>query len=229
MFTSIQAQRRAGLTVIELLVVLAIIALLVAITAPAVMQVREAARATQCRNNLRQIGLALHNYHDTFAQLPPNVNAPWTVAIGPHLELTTFAMYDHDFDAYASAANERLGTLPVTIFSCPSDRPQPIAPQNWWPSSYAANIELVIPGGSLARCTDGTSQSGLAIEISQGDGLAVISGPALFLGAGSRHHKGMFHLLLADGAVRAVSPLVSQATLTALGTPGGGEVIVSDF
>src|ERR1700728_1014369 len=86
-------RHRRGFTLIELLVVIAIIAVLIALLLPAVQSAREAARRAQCINNLKQVGIAMHNYHDALSSLPPGsmavVDGTWQLFILPFLEQTT--------------------------------------------------------------------------------------------------------------------------------------------
>lgn len=135
-------RNRRGFTLIELLVVIAIIAILIALLLPAVQQAREAARRTQCRNHLKQIGLALHNYHDVFNVLPPGwvgvTNGAydiygmngwgWAARILPHLDQAPLYNQMNFQVKMESAANAafRISVLPV--FRCPSDT----APAEIW-------------------------------------------------------------------------------------------------
>jgi prepilin-type N-terminal cleavage/methylation domain-containing protein len=129
-------KNRRGFTLIELLVVIAIIAVLIALLLPAVQQAREAARRTQCRSSLKQIGLALHNYHDNHQALPPGwigVNASgqpfinggnswgWASRILPQMDqVPLFQSINFSLPLMdATHAGARARMLP--IYRCPSD------------------------------------------------------------------------------------------------------------
>ena len=123
-----RAVQRGGFTLVELLVVIAIIGILVALLLPAVQQAREAARRTQCLNNFRQVGLALHNHHSAQRRFPagqdqPN-QGPWGMGWGgqllPYMEETNvYNQYDPDFD-FLSARNRQVGGTDIPMFLCPS-------------------------------------------------------------------------------------------------------------
>ncbi|MEP3478707.1 MAG: DUF1559 domain-containing protein [Fuerstiella sp.] len=131
----VKKSRSRGFTLIELLVVIAIIAILVALLLPAVQQAREAARRTQCKNNLKQIGLALHNYHDVNLTFPPGfVVTPaaddpndnhwtWNAMILPYIEQgALFNTLAVGTQTPSQALTNNLGALqtPQTAFRCPS-------------------------------------------------------------------------------------------------------------
>lgn len=126
MVQRISRVRVAGFTLIELLVVIAIIAVLIALLLPAVQQAREAARRMSCRNNLKQIGLAIHNYESAFGVLPPrriltsgNVRG-WGPSILPYLDQGNLqAIYRFDKNFY-DPENTTVIQTPLSIFMCPS-------------------------------------------------------------------------------------------------------------
>jgi len=123
-----------GFTLIELLVVIAIIAILIALLLPAVQQAREAARRTQCKNNMRQIGLAFHNYHDTHSRFPQPAmigltvstgliirsGASWCTMVLPYIEqANVYNLYNTNSSPFDPANAAAVRTI-IPGFICPS-------------------------------------------------------------------------------------------------------------
>ena len=173
-------RRWYGFTLIELLVVIAIIAILIGLLVPAVQKVRDAAARSECQNNLKQIGLAFHGFHDTHKRFPPSAgpfkpgldgSSLWYIL--PHIEQGP--VYNR------SAGNAYAGTPPsysigIKVFLCPSDgtnQPVQTWTDGWAVGSYATNWQVFgspITGGhdGAARLSgsikDGTSNTIMATE-----------------------------------------------------------------
>jgi prepilin-type N-terminal cleavage/methylation domain-containing protein/prepilin-type processing-associated H-X9-DG protein len=155
---------RRAFTLVELLVVIAIIGVLVALLLPAIQVARESARATQCRNQLKQMGLALHTYHDSWGQLPPGWAADkpegvpgwgWSASILHQLEQHNLELSIKTNLPIANAANQPARETAVPVFLCGSD---------WHPrvttifggaagddEAFSTNIEAGTPLFRIAR------------------------------------------------------------------------------
>ncbi len=147
--------RRPGFTLIELLVVIAIIAILVALLLPAVQQAREAARRTQCKNNLKQIGLALHNYEGTYGKLP---DACFTAVSGAP-GLFGSGTYDHDGFGWLCMALPYVEQAAVYQRINPQGHPGIFENPAVTAAHYGAGVTFV-PGGNTIipgyRCPSST-------------------------------------------------------------------------
>lgn len=179
-------RKRLGFTLIELLVVIAIIAILIALLLPAVQQTREAARRSTCKNNLKQIGLALHNYHDVHLSFPPaycddatagayNNNLGWGTFILPYMDQATLynkisssGAMDTKWPSVAAMTSGPTAYAKVVLptYICPSDPMDGINTKilgSVGKSNYKAVRSSVVATPTKARrmrdVTDGTSNT----------------------------------------------------------------------
>ncbi|MEW4531440.1 MAG: DUF1559 domain-containing protein [Maioricimonas sp. JB045] len=135
----LRSRQRRGFTLIELLVVIAIIAILIALLLPAVQQAREAARRSQCKNNLKQLALGLHNYHDVYGQFPlggscnggnganscgtnfrhADWSTTWAIALLPYIDQAP--LYNQWNSSLPSRDQPQVTSAELSVMKCPSD------------------------------------------------------------------------------------------------------------
>jgi len=219
--------------------------ILIALLLPAVQAAREAARRTQCMNNLKQLGIAMHNYHDTYGCFPPAYIADatgkpmhsWRVLILPFVEgQHIHQMYDFN-EPWDGPNNSRLAAMMPPIYACPSDPQAPGA--NATDYLAVAGPGAIFDGDkrcSLNDVTDGTQNTLMVAEVtganvnwmeprdldvSQMTGAINAPGGAEI----SSRHPGGAIALYADGSVHFLSNSLPPATIKALATKGGGEMV----
>lgn len=221
-------------------------AVLIALLLPAVQQARTAARTVQSKNNLKQIGLAMHNYYDVYNMFPPGgiyasndepYNA-WMTSILPFVEQVS--LYNQiDFNQpWTASNNQPFFKMVIPTFLNPNIGPEvSLVGGGFGASHYAANSQVLKNNGSVRfdKMTDGTSNTILGGEVSGGfmawgdpenrrdpaNGFG--TAPDQFGGPGTG--GGTVSMLLADGSVRLISENVNLQVLKALATPGGGETV----
>lgn len=188
--------RRAkrGFTLIELLVVIAIIAILIALLLPAVQQAREAARRTQCRNHLKQLALALHNYHDSHSVLPAGIysgmwesqtsivyagsnkgllGSCWMQHVLPYIDQSPF--YNKMSPFFAAGGGQDVYRVPerytvVPVFCCPSDPSTPTESHDGFQGNYLAftgSTEFGTYGDSSTNTKCGENMNGMFYAMSR--------------------------------------------------------------
>jgi len=244
----------AGPTIAIVLAVVAVAfffcgGIMLALLLPAVQAAREAARRAQCTNNLKQIGLAIHNYHDTYRCFPAAVLTDddgqpmrsWRVAVLPFVEQSP--LYDrYDFsEPWDGANNQALeGAFPPT-YRCPSDTVS---------GPFDTSYVMIVGGGtiggqpndtiSFADVKDGTSNTIMAIEVAASgihwmeprdmtveEAVTYITNPAA---SGFQHaHPGGVNVLFADGSVQFLPQSIDPQTLRWLLTRSDGQAIRGDF
>jgi prepilin-type N-terminal cleavage/methylation domain-containing protein/prepilin-type processing-associated H-X9-DG protein len=169
--------RRCAFTLIELLAVIAIIAVLLGLLLPAAQKAREAANRMKCQNNLKQLGLALHNYHDAYQAFPQSRTFPNGSSFSAHARILAYIEQEAaykliDFSVpYSDANNAKARATRFAVFVCPSD-PKTAVPPDLAPTNYRAN-----EGTSLVMWYGPTDAAGVNTQMPPPDGPFFVNGP----------------------------------------------------
>lgn len=224
-----------GLAFVGLLVCGGIV---VGITLPAVQAAREAARRMSCSNNMKQIGLALHNYHAAYNQLPPaysvdengNKLHSWRVAILPFMGQNALYQQIDLSKPWDAPENSVVASTAVSAYACPSKVGDPLM------TSYVAVVD---PSGmfegaistKFGQATDGLASTILFVETEHQNEVHWMSPEDIDMQtllelSEDDSHQGGGHIVFGDGAVKFITNSIEVGLLEALVTKDGGEDIV---
>ncbi len=204
----VRKPKRFGFTLIELLVVIAIIAILIALLLPAVQQAREAARRSTCKNNLKQLVLAIHNYHDNFKMFPPGKitlgpccgtksGTNWAISILPFLDQAPLYQR-YNFNLYNNnAANQFVVQQNLTVQNCPSDVNAGTLKKPASGEGSGINYRM-----SSYRCVGGKTNKAAWWDDGQGSLPGTWKGPLHAIGTGGLHPEGLRDII--DGASNTI-------------------------
>lgn len=240
-----QKLSRRGLTLIELIAVVLIVGVVVALLLPATRRARPAARRTQCKNNLKQIGLALHNYHDTYGAFPPAYTVDengkplhsWRTLILPFAEQQTLYTKIDLSKAWDDPVNEEVRKSAVSLYSCPAHSIDVPRDHTSYLAVVTAN-SCFQPTASREKAdvTDDHSQTLMVVEVDSDRAVHWMSpqdageSHLLQILPKSKHnHTGGANVLLVDGSVKFISETLPEATRRALISIDGGEKIGADW
>jgi prepilin-type N-terminal cleavage/methylation domain-containing protein/prepilin-type processing-associated H-X9-DG protein len=223
---------RSGFTVVELLVSIGIVGLLLAIGLPALMAARESARRTQCRNNLRQLGVALQNHHEQFGHFPQDGAGGWGFGafLLPFLDQRPLSdQLDPSGSGPGTSREEVIGTI-IEVFLCPTFSGDATLSSGAARSNYLGTTELLGSRTELQDLYDGESQT-LAVGETVGDHAWALPGtgnsnsvPNTGGDFGSMHAGGI-NVVMCDGAVKFIADGIDEQMFQALCTPAGRESV----